>query len=293
MRLKILCFMVVFLGGCSGGELAYTFPSLSTGRLVDLKQDSEKLEGFYMTTHLSDFIPALAKKGLPVYVCVRFLNDKRVNKKLHKSAIPLLVQASTHKTGPQAEAAVLLHPKTKGVFYYEENRVFKLPSSPFILQNTEYDILDVHFNKSYKLTHVYLKKRGVELDDISRLKPSLAPASEDLPEEPSEASQGAAKNSLDSPVLQLSSFVKLSSSSEVCSNWPALQYKLLEDVPDYLKVAYSISKEKGRASSPTNPTRRQNPPPPSAEDNRPRPPIEPPPPIDETAPYQPVSKQSN
>ena len=126
MILRQICiFLSLFLISCGEVKTLYKFAPLSDGQLVDLKQASENIEGFFLTTDLSD--SETDKSGVQFYVCVRFLNDPKVNKILNKSAIPLLVQVSKDSNAPQAESLVLLQPKTNRVFYYEESKKFNFP----------------------------------------------------------------------------------------------------------------------------------------------------------------------
>lgn len=252
----------VILIGCLEDNTLYTFPSLSAGQLVDLKKASETIEGFFLTTDLSDLNVSGTKTGSQIYVCVRFLNDPAVNTKLKKSAIPLLVQVSTDQHVPQAESVVLLHPKTKGVFYYEESQAFNLPTSSFILNSKEYNLLDFHFNKNGKVSKIYFKLKEVPLKDI-RQEPgqdidqyisSIGESSNLLEQE------GSNNNDTSPPagsILKISSFAKLDSID--CSVWSRLRYTHVEEIPEYLQIYYHEKTQKNTSVSTTSVQQKNDP----------------------------------
>ena len=108
-RLSVLAvFLLSVVLNCTDNSdnylYSYEFPSLSLGQLVDLKKSSESMEGFFLTTDMSDFDASWANRGFYLYTCVRFLNNEGINNKLKKSSIPLLIQISNNKNKPMAEA---------------------------------------------------------------------------------------------------------------------------------------------------------------------------------------------
>lgn len=174
---KLIFILFLLLVRCSDDEekpeILYSFPSLSQGQLIDLKKQSEKIEGFFVTTNLSDLDSSWAERGFYIYVCIRFLNDQTVNDKLKKSAIPLLVQVSNHKDKPEAESLLLFHPQTvksekNGIFYYEERQFFEFIDSPMIIRDTEYNIFDMMFNEKNKITELSFIKKGIRSEDLNR-----------------------------------------------------------------------------------------------------------------------------
>ncbi len=259
-----LLLLLLVLCSCSDdeGQHVYSFRSLSTNKLINLKKISEKIEGLYLTTKLSD-MSSSSRSDSPIYVCIRFLNDKRVNARLKKSAIPLLIQISRNNITPQAEAVMLLHPHTKGVLYYEENQAFHLPSQPFIFHNREYDILDLHFNKDGKLTDLYLKEQSVAIEDLNHLVSNTPPSAN--------KHQNTHPASIRYPILNLNSFVKIPISD--CYNWSSLRYKLSDNMPEYLKT---LNKTKAKNTV--------------IPHDSSLPPVTPPPLIEETEPFKPVPK---
>ena len=172
---RVTFILFLFLMSCSGGEDAadttplYNFPPLSLAQLTGLKESSKKLEGFFITTDLSDLDSTWAERGFYLYVCVRFLNDVTLNSRLNKSAIPLLFQISNYKDRPEAEAVVLLHPKTQGIFYYKERRHFSFVDSVIMIRNSGYNIFDVTFNSKGKITHVSFLKNGISLEELEKI----------------------------------------------------------------------------------------------------------------------------
>ena len=248
----MICFMKIlflsllfFLSACSNEkeekEVLYSFPSLSLGSLVDLKKMSESMEGFFITTDLSDWDKSYADRGFYLYVCIRFLNDPTIQEKLQKSAIPILIQASNNTTQPAAETVLLLHPKTKKTggdfwFYYEERQKFALNDSPISIKDQEYLILDVGFNSESRLMEMSFLKKGVSLKLLDR--PVAIDPEEDAEEKSTDTED---KDSIDEEtkkdwVLKVGSFAKQFSSS--CENWPVLNYTHSKGLPDYIKVHY-------------------------------------------------------
>ena len=253
LKRLILFFLLV---SCSGGDdeahILYSFPSLSQGQLIDLKNQSETIEGFFMTTDLSDLDSAWEERGFYLYVCIRFLNDKEVNEKLNKSAIPLLLQVSTHKDKPTAESILLLHPETvkdkKGTFYYEERQHFQFVDSSITIRNIEYNIFDVFFNERGKITNISFLKEGATLEDLAN---DSSESEEEEEEEDDEnddenenededreetAEDDSEQEKKQDVLLEVKAFAKQFSSS--CTDWPILEYKHSEEIPDYLKVNY-------------------------------------------------------
>ncbi len=287
-KLFQLFIVLLILLSCSEEKRnsVYTFTKLSTGRLVDLKKISEKIEGFFFTTHATSFFKDI--QGTSFYVCIRFLNDPTVNQKLKKTALPLLIQVGHQKTAPLAETVILLHPENNGVFYYEESQFFQLPSMPLILKNKEYEIMDLHFGSTGKITQLYLKQKEISLKKISESRPKKPPNNSTSTQTP--------------PVLKLSSFINLSSDS--CKTWPVLRYTHSEEIPEYLKVHYSENQ-----APPTNPTppnkgatsttrspqpQPQSQPQPTTHTQHPPLPVVPTQrPINEKAPYKPAPKTTN
>ena len=247
----ILFFLLVSCSGDEDDEYFYDFPSLSQGQLIDLKKISETIEGFFITTDLSDLDSSWAERGFYLYVCIRFLNDETVNKKLNKSAVPLLIQVSNDKDKPEAESVLLLHPKTLksgagGIFYYEEKEHFQLADSPLVIRNKEYNIFDVEFNQKGKITHVSFIKKGTTPEDLEEAKED---GNDDDEEEVADDDDRNNDNEDDGDnnenneenkkdlLLGVKAFAKQSSSS--CADWPVLKYKHSDELPKYLQVHYS------------------------------------------------------
>ena len=281
--LKRCIFILFFLFvSCSDeeAEYLYDFPPLSQGQLIDLKKISETIEGFLITTDLSDVDSSWAERGFYLYVCIRFLNDETVNKKLNKSAIPLLIQVSTHKDKPEAESVLLLHPKTVksdagGVFYYEEKQHFQLVDSPITIRNMEYNIFDVEFNQKGKITHISFIKKGTSLDDLQAVREAGEDDEEEDDDEQSTTDDENADDDNDDEntdnednetddekeeskkdlLLEVQAFAKQFSSS--CTDWPILKYKHSDGLPDYLQVRYSgeggTKKDGGTSSTGSKP----------------------------------------
>ena len=231
-------------------ETLYEFPSLSQGQLVDLKKASESMEGFFITTDLSDWDPSYADRGFYLYVCVRFLNDPTLNEKLNKSAIPLLIQASNHPDRPEAEAILLLHPKTKkdeghSQFYYEEQQHFGLASTAIKVKEVEYLILDSLFNSSGRLMEMSFLKKGTDLkslkleDGFQRPIPPDSNTEENNEESEDEGESTTEDEELKAQnlILTVGAFAKQFSKS--CSGWPMTHYTHSAELPSYLKVQYS------------------------------------------------------
>ena len=228
-------FLLLFLFcGCEElrVEYSYDFPSLSSGQLVDLKKTSEALEGFFMTTDLSDFDEAWANRGAYLYSCVRFLNNEGINNKLKKSAIPLLVQVSNKKNKPMAEAVMLLHPKTDGVFYHVERRYFNFVSTPIQIGQKKYLIHDVKFNKKGKITGISFVEESVDLKELKTL---LVEYGEEIYSDYNSYA-GTEKNGSEDPFIEAQNFAKLFNSN--CASWKFINYQHNDTVPDYLKVEY-------------------------------------------------------
>ena len=255
---KIICvFLFFFFVACEEEqpkELLYNFPALSPGQLLDLKKLSEKVEGFFLTTNLSDLDPSWAERGSYIYVCIRFLNDPAVNTKLKKSAIPLLIQVSSHKDRPSAESVLLLHPRTikpggKGLFYYEETQKFKLASSPLVIKDEQYNIFDVEFNQKGKITHISFVKKGISVEQLQELQATDSEQDDTENEDSADESpspvardgeeSAEVANSTDKQnwLLEVSAFARQFSSS--CENWAILNYKHSTELPGYLQVQYS------------------------------------------------------
>ncbi len=254
MRRKLIFILFFLFISCSEEEeekteILYPFPPLSKGQLIDLKKESEKIEGFFVTTDLSDLDSSYAERGFYLYVCIRFLNDQTVNNKLKKSAIPLLVQVSNHQDKPEAESLLLFHPKTvkpdkNGIFYYEERQSFKFTDSSMIIKDKEYNIFDVTINEKSKITELSFIKKGTKLEDLNRAVSGKDTENSENEEENSEDddsthpteenNEEANKKDL---ILGVTAFAKQFSSS--CENWAFLNYKHSKDLPGYLQVSYS------------------------------------------------------
>ncbi len=282
-------------------ETLYKFPSLSQGQLIDLRKTSEKMEGFFITTDLSDLDPSWAERGYYLYVCVRFLNDHTVNEKLKKSAIPLLVQVSTHEDKPTAEAIVLLHPQTmksgEGIFYYEERQLFQLTDSSIVIRDVEYNIFDMMVNPKGKITRLSFVRKDVKPE---QLKERFASEEEEEEEEDDEEEEEDDEEEEEEDeeednneeeeqknlFLEVTSFAKQFSSS--CDNWAILNYKHSQELPAYLQTGLSgetSGENKSGSSSEKSGTST------ASQDSRsPVPPIQPPAPISEDIPYVPAPK---
>ena len=285
MNLLMRLLLILFLVSCSGDDesdnVLYSFPALSLGQLVDLKKRSESIEGFFITTDLSDLDSSWEERGFYLYVCIRFLNDEEVNKKINRSAIPLLVQVSTHKDKPTAESVVLLHPNTvrdgKGTFYYEERKHFQLAESPITVRNIEYNIFDVLFNEKGKITNVSFLKNGITLEDLKNVEDDDEVEDNEDPENnvggsESDEEEAAEDDDADEEdddwaveddddqeeeitikkkdvILEVKAFAKQTTSS--CANWPILNYKHSLEIPDYLKVNYGTGQSAGNPADGT------------------------------------------
>ncbi len=262
---KLIFILFWFFVGCSSdeeekSETLYGFPPLSQGQLIDLKNQSEKIEGFFVTTSLSDLDLSWSERGFYIYVCIRFLNDQAVNNKLKKSAIPLLVQVSNHKDRPEAESLLLFHPETikpdkNGVFYYEERQFFKFMDSPIIIRNKEYNIFDVVFNEKSKITEMFFVKKGVSAEELNRAISAGNKNDEGDDEEDSTKvtddnqdndENSGGNGSKKDIILGVTAFAKQFSNS--CEDWAILNYNHSKELPDYLKVS-SGSGDDGNAGN--------------------------------------------
>lgn len=226
-KLHFIFILIFFLISCSGkqvksDESLYDFPPLSKEQLIVLKEKSKTMEGFFMTTDLSDLDNSWAERGFYLYVCIRFLNDSTVNNLLNKSAIPLLIQASNYKNKPEAESLLLLHPKVKNIFYYKERKHFQLTDSAILIRDRTYNIFDVTFNSSGRITHVSFLKEGASMEELEQVLSQ---------ERENEEDGNKAKNTKD-VILEVRGFAKQYSSS--CSGWPILNYDHSNEPPDYL-----------------------------------------------------------
>ena len=195
-----------------------SFLPISWEQLTELKKTSEKIEGFFLSTDSSDWDNSWAERGAFLYVCIRFLNDETVNGRLNKSAIPLLLQASNYKDRPEAESVLLLHPETKGIFYYKERAHFSLVDSAIMIGEKGYSLFDVKFNQERKITHISFLKEGIPLEDLEQVASATADSD----------GSGEEKD----PILEATDFAKQHSSS--CTNWPILNYNHSNELPDYL-----------------------------------------------------------
>ncbi len=250
---KFFLFLFFILISCADDaddtEPLYSFPSLPQKQLIELKSSSDKIEGFFITTDLSDLDSSWAKRGFYLYVCIRFLNDSTVNNKLKKSAIPLLVQVSNSKNKPTAESVMLFHPQTmksedgNGIFYYEERQKFQLTDSPIAIRGKEYNIFDMQFNSQNKITHISFIKKGTELETLERVVfVEAGDMKEDGTEDKGENEHGGddgSENNQKDPVLEVTAFAKQFSDS--CDDWPILNYRHSKKLPDYLQVQSSDS----------------------------------------------------
>ena len=260
--LRRLFFIVFFMFlACSDepeqAELLYDFPPLSQGQLIDLKKTSETMEGFLVTTDLSDLDSSWAERGLYLYICIRFLNDPTVNTTLNKSAIPLLIQASHHKDKPTAESIALLHPKTikpdkEGIFYYEEKKKFNFTDSSIMIRNKEYNIFDINFNSKGRITHISFIQKGTKKEDLDKLltERALSPQDEESEEESTEeesSEETTEEEVKEDLVLTVTSFARQFNSS--CNNWAFLNYKHSTATPDYLQ--YNPATNQGASTGST------------------------------------------
>ena len=287
-------FLFVFWTACSDKkeetESLYGFPTLPYEQLVQLKRASEKIEGFFLTTNLSDLDPSFAARGLYLYVCVRFLNDPAVNSKLKKSAVPLLIQVSVNdETAPAAESVVLFHPQTlkadnqTGIFYYEERQKFQLKDKPIVLRGKEYNIFDVAFNEQSRIHQMSFIKKGAKWEDLDR--PALTAQENEDSENTEEPAEDGETEERDKKyqVLWAGGFAKKSSGS--CEDWDRLNYQHSTDVPDYLKppAGSATADTSGQGAGAADHSSRL--PAPSSP-----PLVQAPKPIPENTPYTPIQK---
>jgi len=198
---------------------SYTFPALSSDQLMNLKKSFESMEGFFMTTDMSDFDDTWADRGLYLYVCIRFLNNEDVNNKLKNSAIPLLIQMSNERDRPVAEAILLLHPKTDGVFYHVERHHFNFLSVPIQIGRTKYLIHDVKFNRQGKITDISLVEGTVDLGELKQL---LFVHGEGIYTNYADYTKNNRSNSSENPFVETKGFAKLYNSS--CESWGFINY---------------------------------------------------------------------
>ena len=247
-RYLFLCFILL---GCDPemtqtGHSLYSFPPLSQGQLVDLKKQSEEMEGFFITTNLSDGDSAWAERGFYIYVCIRFLNDPDVNEKIKRSALPLLIQVSTKKDRPEAESILLLHPdslKPSGIeLFYKERRLFEFTYSPMNIGEQNYEIFDVNFNSKSKISELFFLKEGTSLKELEQT--SLEEENNETEEEDDDYDDDEVtsntKQKIDS-ILKITSFAKQFTSS--CTDWPLLNFEHSEELPSYLTVEYTASSD--------------------------------------------------
>ncbi|MCY4321660.1 MAG: hypothetical protein OXC37_04590 [Bdellovibrionaceae bacterium] len=284
MMIKLIFVLLFLFVSCSGDEekeTLYTFPSLSQGQLIEIKKTSEKMEGFFITTDLSDLDPSWAERGYYLYVCIRFLNDSTVNKELKKSAIPLLVQVSTHEDKPTAESVVLLHPQTmrsgEGVFYYEERQLFPLTDSSIVIRDVEYNIFDMIVNSKGKITRLNFVRKDVKPEQLDKRFTS----EDDDEEEEEEEEEGEDEEEEKNLFLEVTSFAKQFSSS--CNNWSVLNYEHSTELPTYLQTGFGSGE-----SESDSPNENNDPSTPSQDSKSPNPPvlpIQPPAPIPDDTPY--------
>ncbi len=226
---------------------SYEFPSLSLGQLVDLKKSSESMEGFFMTTNMSDFDESWASRGLYLYTCVRFLNNEGINNKLKKSSIPLLIQINNAKNKPVAEAIVLLHSNTDGVFYHVERRYFNFLSAPIQIGKVKYLIHDVKFNKKGKITDISFVEETVDLKELKEL---LLEYGEDIYSNYADYAKSTSSNSSEHPFIEATGFAKLFNSS--CESWDFINYHHNDTVPSYLKGEQSQTAKDSNGSQPAD-----------------------------------------
>ena len=287
----ILFFLFVSCSGEEEMETLYTFPSLSQGQLIDLRKTSEKMEGFFITTDLSDLDPSWAERGFYLYVCVRFLNDPTVNEKIKKSAIPLLVQVSTHEDKPTAESVVLLHPQTMksgdGIFYYEEKQLFQFTDASIIIREVEYSIFDMIVNPKGKVTRLSFVKKDAKPEELKKRFASPEDdekeEEEDDDDDDDDDDEEEEEENQKNLFLEVTSFAKQFSSS--CDNWAVLNYQHSKELPEYLQI--NLSSEGTENENPTEKSGTST----TSQDSRaPTPPIQAPDPIPEDTPYVPVPK---
>lgn len=268
MMSKYLLFFLgigLFFTGCEGEDTppsAGTSPApLSLGQLVDLKKTAEALEGLFMTTALSDD-KAYSKSGKYIYVCVRFLNDPKVNQTINRQGLPLLVQVSDRQVGPKggAEAVFVLKPRTKKQLVYRDKKDLKLNESFIQLSKKSYRIWNVVFNSGNKLDRVTLAPRDLPVNKIlkaeARHLQRFTDEEFDLSEESEDDSEDSEGDESD-PLLQLKvvdHFAPMSSRS--CQYWTLSHYTHSSETPSYLQVKYQHTKSTSTSSSssPSQPT---------------------------------------
>ena len=262
LKYLIFIFMIFFMSCAeqpNENQPGYTFPPLSLGKLVDLKKVSESMEGFFMTTNLSDLYESGSERGLYLYVCVRFLNDENLNKKINKSAIPLLIQTSTDgevsadNKGQVAESILLLYSENQNQFLYSERQRFQLKDSFITLENVQYRIRNVEFNTHHKITSISFIPGDMEPEDLKAKDTEDVEENSDNngnsdnnneQEEEEEDIDSGGTNDEEEPedrLMHVGSFARIHSSS--CSHWPIFNYEHNEELPEHLRVEYKEDME--------------------------------------------------
>ena len=234
--LKYGAFTIIFFcAACSeqGEESDHHFQSLSLGQLIDLREKSKSMEGFFMTTHLSDVYESGSKIGLYLYVCIRFLNDDDLNKKLKRSAIPLLIQASYVPEKPMAESVFLLYSNDENQLHYSGSEHFRLKSSFIEFEGTEHRIMNVEFNKDHKIINISFIPKDLKMENLEE----ALDEEDDLSQEEGERinhDDREDENEIQEQIITIGSFAKLHSNS--CVDWELFNYDHDHETPEYLKT---------------------------------------------------------
>lgn len=231
MRIYFASFFV-FICFAACEQIQYTptesLKTLSLGQLVDLKKRAEAIEGLFMSTQLSDQVESFSAAGQYLYVCVRFLNDSKVNKKINKKGVPVLVQVSDAQEKAKAELVFAFHTRSHNGLSYRDSQFLyqsyggrKAFKESFIsLQGKEYRVWKVTFNKQNRLKEIILSPRNIKPEQIFR----------------QEAAGGEEDSQVKSSLITVGGFARMSSLT--CQDWRISHYTHSKETPSYLKVQY-------------------------------------------------------
>ncbi len=228
-------FAVFFVFTCFTAceQIQYTptesLKTLSLGQLVDLKKRAEAIEGLFMSTQLSDQGGSFSAAGQYLYICVRFLNDSKVNKKINKKGVPVLVQVSDAQEKAKAELVFVFHTHSHNGLSYRDSQFLYQPvkgqkvfKESFIsLQGKDYRVWKVHFNRQNRLKEIILVPKNVPPEQIFQQE-----------EVQGEEDSGGIKDVL----IPVGGFARMSSLT--CQDWKISHYSHSKETPSYLKVQY-------------------------------------------------------